>query len=85
MGTNNKNGTGNLKIINRSLQKLLDLDVQERKIHRAQKKELEKIQNIMSRCYDDRDLQEKLEKDREAYNLLSQVKKSINSLRQLLR
>ena len=48
-----------LRIISSSFQKLLQLDEQERKIHRAQRKEIGTIKNVMDRLCDDKDIREK--------------------------
>jgi hypothetical protein len=86
MGRNNKKTKKNdLRIITNSIQKLLKLDEQERKIHKAQKSEIETIQSVMSRYCDDRDVKAKLAKDEEAAMLLQQAKDLITALRILLK
>ena len=73
-----------LRIINSSIKKLLKLEEQEKKIHRAQKKELDTIQNVWNRYCDDKNLKEKVAKNKEACNLLEQAKILISELRNLL-
>ena len=85
MKRNNKNRDSDLEIIGKSLKKLLELDEQERKIHRMQKKEIETIQNVMDRYFDDKALKEKLAKNEEASALLQKAKSLIADLRLLLR
>jgi hypothetical protein len=74
-----------LRIISSSFQKLLQLEEQERKIHRAQRKEIGIIKNVMDRFCDDRDIREKIAKDEEASTLLQQAKDLISELRTLLK
>ena len=83
----NKKGTDDdeLRIISSSFQKLLKLEEQERKIHRAQRKEIGIIKNVMDRFCDDRDIREKIAKDEEASTLLQQAKDLISELRTLLK
>ena len=79
-----KKKKNDLKIISKAIKNLSLLDDQERKIHRAQKSEIETIQNVMDRFCDDRDLQERLAKDQEAIKLLQEAKEAIATLRKLL-
>lgn len=74
-----------LRIISSSFQKLLQLEEQERKIHRAQRKEIGIIKNVMDRFCDDRDIREKIAKDEETSTLLQQAKDLISELRTLLK
>ena len=74
-----------LRIISCSFQKLLELDEQERKIHRAQRKEIGIIKNIMDRFCDDKDIRQKLAKDKEVTLLLQQAITLISSIRTLIR
>lgn len=74
-----------LRIISRSFQKLLQLDEQERKIHRAQRKEIGTIKNVMDRLCDDKDIRERMAKDEEIFDSLQQAKKLISKIRTLLR
>lgn len=74
-----------LRIISRSFQKLLQLDEQERKIHRAQRKEIGTIKNVMDRLCDDKDIKERMAKDEEISDSLQQAKKLISKIRTLLR
>jgi len=73
-----------LKIISRAIQNLLRLDNQERKIHRAQKNEIETIQNVMNRFCDDRNLQKRLAKNKEAMKLIQEARSTIAALQELL-
>ena len=73
-----------LKIIAKAIKNLSLLDDQERKIHRAQKSEIETIQNVMNRFCDDRNVQERLAEDKEAIKLLREAKEAIATLRKLL-
>ncbi len=83
----NKKGTDDdeLRIISSSFQKLLQLDEQERKIHRAQRKEIGTIKNVMDRLCDDKDIREKMAKDEELFILLQQARDLISSIRTLIR
>ena len=74
-----------LRIISSSFQKLLQLDEQERKIHRAQRKEIGTIKNVMDRLCDDKDIREKMAKDEELSILLQQARDLISSIRTLIR
>ena len=74
-----------LRIISSSFQKLLQLEEQERKIHRAQRKEIGTIKNVMDRLCDDKDIREKMTKDEEISSLLQQAKELISSIRTLIR
>ena len=74
-----------LKIISCSFQRLLDLDEKEKKIHRAQKKEIGNIKSIMDRLCDDKDIKEKIAKNEEVSSLLLQAKDLISTLRSLLK
>ncbi len=86
MGRNNKKTKKNdLRIITNSIQKLLKLDEQERKIHKAQKSEIDTIQSVMSRYCDDRNIKAKLAKDEKVTMLLQQAKSLIATLRTLIR
>lgn len=83
----NKKRTENdeLRIISSSFQKLLQLDEQERKIHRAQRKEIGNIKNVMDRLCDDKDIKEKMAKDEELSILLQKAIDLISSIRTLIR
>lgn len=83
----NKKRTENdeLRIISSSFQKLLQLDEQERKIHRAQRKEIGTIKNVMDRLCDDKDIKERMAKDEELSILLQQARDLISSIRTLIR
>ena len=74
-----------LKIISSSFQRLLELDEKEKKIHRAQRKEIGTIKNVMDRLCDDRDIREKIAKNEEVSSLLLQAKDLISTLRSLLK
>ena len=74
-----------LRIVTSSFQKLLELSEKEKRIHRAQKKEIGNIKNVMDRFCDDRDIREKIAKDEEASTLLQQAKDLISELRTLLK
>ena len=74
-----------LRIISSSFQKLLQLDEQERKIHRAQRKEIGTIKNVMDRLCDDKDIREKMTKDEEISTLLQQARELISAIRTLIR
>ena len=83
----NKKRTENdeLRIISSSFQKLLQLDEQERKIHRAQRKEIGTIKNVMDRLCDDKDIKERMAKDEELSMLLQNAIDLISSIRTLIR
>ena len=83
--SNKKTENDELRIITGSIRKLQKLDEQEKKIHRAQKNEIETIQSIMKRYCDDRGIRQKLAKNEEATILLQQAKELITSLRKLLK
>jgi hypothetical protein len=74
-----------LRSISRSLQKLLKLEKDERNIHRAQQKKIGEIQNVVDRLCDDKDIREKMEKDKEIFTLIQQTKNLISTIRTLLR
>lgn len=74
-----------LRIISKSIKKLSKLDEQVRKIHRAQKAEVETINAIMKRYCDDREIKERMAKNDEATKLLLQAKELFANLRSLLK
>ena len=74
-----------LRIISGSIKKLLQLDEQERKIHRAQKAEIETINTIMKRYCDDRKIKEKMAKNDQATKILREAKELISKLRVILK
>ena len=79
-----KTENDDLRIISGSIKKLLQLDEQERKIQKAQKKEIETIHSVMDRL-DDRGINGKIAKNEEATMLLQQAKVLFSTLRTLLR
>ena len=86
MNRNKKRTTDDeLRIISSSFQKLLQLEEQERKIHRAQRKEIGTIKNVMDRLCDDKDIREKMTKDEEISTLLQQARELISAIRTLIR
>ena len=74
-----------LRIVTSSFQKLLELSEKERRIHRAQKKEIGTIKSVMDRFCDDKDIKEKMAKDKEAAMLLQQAKDIISLIRKIIR
>jgi len=84
MESHNKNENDDLRIINESIQKLLELDEQERKIHKAQKSKIDTIQSVLDRYCSNRNIKEKMAKNEEASALLRQAKKLISKLRTLV-
>ena len=74
-----------LRIISKSIKKLSKLDKQVRKIHKAQKDEVETINDIMKRYCDDREIKERMAKNDEATKLLLQAKELFANLRSLLK
>ena len=74
-----------LRIVTSSFQKLLELSEKERRIHRAQKKEIGTIKSVMDRFCDDKDIKEKMAKDEEAAMLLQQAKDIISLIRKIIR
>lgn len=81
---NKKTEDDDLRIISGSIKKLLQLDEQERKIQKAQKKEIETIHSVMDRL-DDRGINGKIAKNEEATMLLQQAKELFANLRSLLK
>ena len=85
MGKKNPNQKDDLRIIENAIKELLRLETVEKKIHKAQKKEVSKVESVLMRYCDTETLKEKMANDKEVLSLIQQAKDVFASLRAHLR
>ena len=85
MGKDNSNPKDDLRIIENSIKELLRLETVEKKIHKAERKEVSKVESVLMRYCDTEALKEKMAKDEEILTLILQAKDVFASLKARLR
>ena len=85
MDKTNPTKKDDLKIIQNSLKTLSELEEQEKRICRARKGEVEKIQTVLKRYCDDRGLREKMARSEEVSSIIHQATDLIATLRVLIK
>ena len=81
----NRTDKNDLRIIASSFQTLLELSEAGKKIHKAEKREVEKATDIMKRFCDSKDIEEKMEQDKKIATVILQIKDLLSTLRSLLK